>query len=124
MVKDESMSLKAAVPLNSRSLTRFHAKLTNLCKELNIPTKNDEAEQILSSVAKLQNHLKVEISQEQIQSAIQKMSFEISQCVTLTEKAKVSLEKFSESSKSIWDHLNSMKERIESLRINPNAALN
>ena len=124
MVKDESISLKAAVQLNSMSLTRFHAKVTNLCKELNIPTKNDEVEQILSSVAKLQNQFKVENSQENIQSAIQKMSFEISQCVRLTEKAKVSLEKFSESSKSIWDHLNSMKERIESLRINPNAALN
>jgi hypothetical protein len=66
MVGDNRIDKSAAMQLNATFLTRFHATLTQLCKELKILTENDEAEQILSSVAKLQNQLKVEISSEQI----------------------------------------------------------
>ena len=66
MVGDNRIDKSAAMQLNASFLTRHHAMLTQFCKELKIPTENDEAEQILSSVARLQNQLKVEISSEQI----------------------------------------------------------
>jgi Glu-tRNA(Gln) amidotransferase subunit E-like FAD-binding protein len=66
MVGDNEIDKSAAMKWLGKFLTRHHATLTQLCKELKILTENDEAEQILSSVAKLQNQLKVEISSEQI----------------------------------------------------------
>lgn len=45
---------------NEKSLLRFHAKLTKILKEMGALTKSDEElEQILSSVAKFQDQLKV-----------------------------------------------------------------
>ena len=89
-------------------------------------TKSDEdLELILSSVAKFQDQLKVhnpQNSEQQLRISIDRMNQEIKNCkLSITNKAKALIYKFTESSKAISEQLNSMHKKIESLAVNPNA---
>jgi hypothetical protein len=71
-----------AEKLNKKSMLRFHAKLTETLRECNIINPQHEndsncgakIEKILSSIAQLQNQLKVSYSREEILKSTVKMT--------------------------------------------------
>lgn len=91
MVAKDSNLPNVGVKLNRKSLTRFHAKLTKILKAMSIPTKSDEdLGLILSSVAKIQDQLRAQNSEDQIRNLIKKLKDEIfsNSKLSVTKNAK------------------------------------